>query len=93
MAAEQVTAEDGTASITVTREGRINSIVGVKLTSWDGTAEVNTDYGGVDANLYFAMGITERTIELPVGNGVEEKDFEQAIRVLYDSFVKEKNVL
>ena len=79
MAEEQVTAENGIASIKVIREGRINSIVGVNIASWDGTAAVNDDYGGVDAKLYFPMGITERTIELPVGQGVSEKDFSVTI--------------
>ena len=37
--------------------------------------------------------ITQGPDELNIIVGVEEKDFEQAIRVLYNSFVKEKNAL
>ncbi len=84
MAASTVYASDGKAAITVTREGRINAIVGVHLASWDGSAKVNDDYGGVSANLYFPMGITERTVELPVGQGGTEKDFYVTITPVTD---------
>ena len=71
----ELEAEDGYAYITVTRSGSVNQIVGVNLTSWDGSAEVNVDYGGVGADLFFPMGVTERTVKLPVGYGAEAKDF------------------
>jgi len=56
---------------------------------------------GTSGKLFAALGknginvrmITQGPDELNIIVGVEEKDFEQAIRVLYDSFVKEKNVL
>ena len=52
---------------------------------------------GVSGKLFAALGkngvnvrmITQGPDELNIIIGVEEKDFEQAIRVLYDSFVKE----
>ena len=71
----EIRAEDGTAAIRVTRQGRVNALVGVYLTSNDGTAVQGDDYSGVGANLWFPMGITERTVELPVGHGTQEKDF------------------
>ena len=56
---------------------------------------------GTSGKLFATLGehgvnvrmITQGPDELNIIVGVEEKDFEQAIRVLYDSFVKEKNVL
>ena len=84
MASSEVLAKDGMASITVTRQGRINALVGVYLASNEGSAEEGTDYSGVGARLYFPMGITERTVELPVGHGLEEKDFSVYITPLSD---------
>lgn len=80
----EIKAENGTASITVTREGRVNSVVGVMLQSADGTATAGDDYGGVGAKLYFPMGVTQRTVELPVTHGVTEKDFKVYISPLPD---------
>lgn len=66
---------DGYAYITVVREGAINKMVGVKLSSWDGSAESGTDYGGVGVDLWFPMGITERTVKLTAAQSAERKDF------------------
>ncbi len=79
---ETIRAEDGKAVITVTRTGRINDLVGVMLSSQDGSAVAGDDYGGVGAKLWFSMGITSRTVELPVGHGAEEKDFTVTIAPL-----------
>ncbi len=75
MAETTVSAKDGKASITVTRSGRINDIVGVHLASWGGSAVMGEDYSGIGADLYFPMGITSRTVEIPVGHGATTKDF------------------
>ena len=56
---------------------------------------------GTSGKLFATLGehgvnvrmITQGPDELNIIVGVEEKDFEQAIRVLYNSFVKEKNAL
>ena len=80
----EIKAENGTASITVTREGRVNSVVGVMLQSADGTATAGDDYGGVGAKLYFSMGVTQRTVELPVTHDVTEKDFKVYLSPLPD---------
>ena len=53
---------------------------------------------GVSGKIFSKLGehgvnirmITQGPEELNIIVGVEEKDFEQAIRVLYDSFVKEE---
>ena len=82
LAEETVTAADGEAVIKVTRSGRLKSIAGVRIASWDGSARQGKDYGGVGAELYFPMGVTERTIQLPVGHGPEEKDFHVTITPL-----------
>ena len=83
-AGAEITAKDGTAAITVTREGRINSLVTVMLQSTDGSAKAGDDYGGVGAKLYFPMGVTQRTVELPVTHGLTEKDFRVYITPLQD---------
>ncbi len=75
MAAAEITAQDGKAVVTVTREGRINTVVGVLLTSQDGSAAAGEDYSGVGARLWFPMGVTQRTVELPVGHSAAEKYF------------------
>ena len=82
LAEETIIAEDGKAVITVTRTGRINDLVGVMLSSQDGSAVAGDDYGGVGAKLWFSMGITSRTVELPVGHSAEEKDFTVTISPL-----------
>ena len=54
---------------------------------------------GVSGQIFAKLGesgvnirmITQGPEELNIIVGVEEKNFEQAIRVLYDSFVKEEN--
>ena len=78
----EIRAEDGAAAIKVTRQGRVNAMVGVYLSSNDGTAVQGDDYSGVGAKLWFPMGITERTVELPVGHGTEDKDFYVYINTL-----------
>ncbi|MBQ3708113.1 MAG: S-layer homology domain-containing protein [Clostridia bacterium] len=76
---------DGYAYITVVREGAINKMVGVNLSSWDGSAETGTDYGGVGADLWFPMGITERTVKLPAARSAERKDFYVTLNTLLTS--------
>ena len=84
MAAETVYAENGVATITVTRQGRINAIKGVQLSSWGGSATEGDEYSGVGAKLYFPVGITSRTVEIPVYHGTEQKDFYVTITALED---------
>ena len=84
MAAETITAEDGKAVVTVTRSGRINTIKGVQLNSWGGSATEGDEYSGVGAKLYFPVGITSRTVEIPVYHGTEQKDFYVTITALED---------
>ncbi|MBQ7624947.1 MAG: Ig-like domain-containing protein [Clostridia bacterium] len=88
MAAETVIAEDGKATVTVTREGRLNVIKGVKIASWGGSAKEGDEYSGVGANLYFPMGIKSRTLEIPVHHGEEQKDFYLTITALNDENVR-----
>ncbi|MBO4897862.1 MAG: S-layer homology domain-containing protein [Clostridia bacterium] len=88
LASELVMAEDGKAKITVTREGRLNAIKGVTVSSWDGTAKQGDEYSGIGAKLYFPMGIKSRTIEIPVYHGTEEKDFNITITPLDDEIIE-----
>ena len=88
MESDIVTAEGGKAKITVTREGRLNVIKGVTVSSWDGSAKQGDEYSGIGAKLYFPMGITSRTIEIPVYHGTEEKDFNVTITALDDENIE-----
>ena len=88
MAAETVYAENGKASISVTREGRINAIKGVRFSSWDGSAAEGDEYSGIGAKLYFPVGITSRTVEIPVYHGETEKDFYVSITALDDESIE-----
>ena len=87
MAADTVIAENGKAVITVNRTGRINALKGVRFSSWDGSAVEGEEYSGIGAKLYFSMGLTTRTVEIPVYHGTEQKDFYVAITALADEQV------
>ena len=88
MASDLVTAEGGKASITVNREGRLNTIKGVMVSSWGGSAKAGDEYSGIGAKLYFPMGIKSRTIEIPVYHGTEKKDFYVTITALGDENIE-----
>ena len=78
-------------SITVAEHIAIVAAVGRKMAYRLGTSGklfATLGENGVNVRM-----ITQGPDELNIIVGVEEKDFEQAIRVLYDSFVKEKKAL
>lgn len=78
-------------SITVAEHIAIVAAVGRKMAYRLGTSgKLFATLGEHGVNVRM---ITQGPDELNIIVGVEEKDFEQAIRVLYDSFVKEKKVL
>ncbi|MBQ9647561.1 MAG: ACT domain-containing protein, partial [Oscillospiraceae bacterium] len=75
-------------SITEAEHIAIDAAVGRKMAYRLGTTgKLFAALGEHDVNVRM---ITQGPDELNIIVGVEEKDFEQAIRVLYDSFVKEK---
>ncbi|MCR5825338.1 MAG: aspartate kinase [Oscillospiraceae bacterium] len=75
-------------SITVSEHIAIVAAVGRKMAYRLGTSgKLFATLGDNGVNVRM---ITQGPDELNIIVGVEEKDFEQAIRVLYDSFVKEK---
>ena len=84
MAEAEIVAENGVASVTVTRSGQLNNLVGVMLSSQDGSAKAGDDFSGVGAKLWFSMGMTTRTVQLPVGHGAEDRDFTLTISALPD---------
>ena len=92
MAEETVFAKDGKAAITVTRSGMLNVIRGVMLKSWGGSAKEGDEYSGVGAKLWFPLGITSRTVEIPVWHGAEMKDFYVTISPLNDEIIDKKTV-
>ena len=63
------------AVVTVTRSGAVNKMLSVTMTTTDGTAKAGDDFSGVGAKLVFPMGITKRTVEIPVGHSDEAKEF------------------
>lgn len=63
------------ALVTLTRTGAVNKMLSVMMTTSDGTAKSGDDYSGVGAKVVFPMGISKRTIEIPVGHSDEAKDF------------------
>jgi len=76
-------------SITVAEHIAIVAAVGRKMAYRLGTSgKLFATLGDNGVNVRM---ITQGPDELNIIVGVEEKDFEQAIRVLYNSFVKEKN--
>lgn len=68
-------AKDGKVYIEVTREGAINDMACVTIYTENGTAESGADFSGVNAKLYFPMGIMKRTVEIPVEHYAKDIDF------------------
>ena len=67
-------AKDGKVYIEVTREGAINDMACVTIYTENGTAESGADFSGVNAKLYFPMGIMKRTVEIPVEHYAKDID-------------------
>ncbi|MBQ2670046.1 MAG: hypothetical protein IJG06_04740, partial [Clostridia bacterium] len=84
----EIRAEDGKAVVEVTREGRINELVTVRMSTSELSAETGYDFSGVDAKIHFPMGITKREIEIPVLNAEQEKDFKVIITPFTDCTVE-----
>jgi hypothetical protein len=57
---------DGSATITVSREGDPLPVVGVNHTTADGTATAGEDYTDSDGTLAFACGDVEETFDVPI---------------------------
>ena len=63
---QSYTADGSNLQITVTREGALNSLAVVHLTSEAGTAVAGRDFSPVDAELAFPFGITKQTVDIPI---------------------------
>ncbi len=83
--ADEYTAGDDSVSVTITREGAINSIVTVQLTSASGTAVQGRDFSEVDCEVIFPMGIEKRTIEIPVRTEYFSGEAEFVLKLEADS--------
>ncbi len=57
---------EGMLTVTVEREGALNSNVSVRLTTVDGSAEKGRDYAEVDRELFFPFGIDHQDVQIPV---------------------------
>ena len=79
-----VYARDGKAKITVTRQGRANELVTVTISTQEGSGVTGENFSGVSAKLYFAMGMQQRTVEIPVNHVDAEKDFYVTITPVSD---------
>ena len=84
----EIYGENGRAVVEVTREGRINDLVTVMMTTSELSAKTGDDFSGVNAKLHFPMGIKKRSIEIPVLNADEEKDFRVTITPFTDCTVE-----
>ena len=69
----EYSADGDSVSVTVTRSGRINEIVSANLCTVSDTAEIGTDFQGIDAALYFPMGIKSRTVDILVNHTSEDE--------------------
>lgn len=58
--------EDGMVTVTVRREGAINTVVTATVRTTGGTAEQGRDYAGVDREILFPFGVDEVPLQIPV---------------------------
>lgn len=70
----ELSADGGSVTFTVTREGAINNLVGARVTAEELDAVMGDDFQGVDAMLYFPMGITERSFTLRLNHRYADRD-------------------
>ena len=75
------TVEGNNLQITVTREGALNQMAVVHLTSEAGTAVAGRDFSPVDADLAFPFGITKQTVDIPIRQEYLKSDANFTLRL------------
>ncbi len=68
--------EEGYVEVKLVREGAINDMATVNLTTSDGSATSSQDYSKVNATVSFLYGLSERTINIPIRSDYLEEDTE-----------------
>ena len=58
--------EDGMVTVTLHREGALNTVISVKVRSTGGSARVGRDYAEVDQELVFPFGVSDMPLQIPV---------------------------
>ncbi|MBQ6569018.1 MAG: hypothetical protein IJL87_02035, partial [Clostridia bacterium] len=75
------TADGNNLQITVTREGALNQMAVVHLTSEAGTAVAGRDFSPVDKELAFPFGITKQTVDIPIRQEYLKSDANFTLRL------------
>lgn len=70
-----------TLTVEIKREGAINSIADVQLTTEEISAQAGRDFSPVDMSVTFPMGIDKRTINIPVCKDYITKDSEFLLKL------------
>ena len=68
--------EEGYVEVKLVREGAINDMATVNLTTSDGSATSSEDYSKVNATVSFLYGLSERTVNIPIRSDYLEEDTE-----------------
>ena len=58
--------KDGMVTVTVKREGALNSVVTARIKSAGGTAQAGRDYSAVDREILLPFGVAEYPVQIPV---------------------------
>lgn len=58
--------EDGMVTVTLVREGALNSVVSARVKTAGGSAMAGRDYSEVDRELVFPFGVSEMPLQIPV---------------------------
>ena len=66
--------EDGMVTVTVRREGALNTVVTATVRTVGGTAEQGRDYAGVDREILFPFGVDEVPLQIPVNTDCFDGD-------------------
>ena len=58
--------EDGMVTVTLHREGALNSVVSARVKTVGGTAEAGRDYSEVNREIVFPFGVSDMPLQIPV---------------------------
>lgn len=82
---ESYDAENGSVVVEVRREGALNSIAEVKMTTEEITAMQGRDFSKVERHLVFPMGIDHQTVEIPVESRYFDGEKQFAVKLEADT--------
>ena len=58
--------KDGMVTVTILREGALNTVVTARIRSTGGTAQAGRDYSAIDREILLPFGVSEYPVEIPV---------------------------